>query len=259
MLRVFLMGLAMKDTMLITGHSGTGKSSVISQIGARLNYNVVTVNYDGSLGRGDLLGEWIVLGGEMQFKYGIIPTSFQLPGTIILLDEWDAQNKDAAYVLQRPLQRDDRKLHLLETNELIELHPDNVLAATGNTAGMGDDTGLYSQAIQTQSFAQINRFSLTFRMTYLTEAEELKLLTGMFPGIEERLLTSMIQIANKLRDAYAKGTMSVPFTTRDIINWVEKYILLGEVLLAATYCFLNRMTEEDGKVASGLITRVFAV
>lgn len=258
-LKIFLMGLANRDTMLLVGESGSGKTSMIEQVAARLNYNVAKINYDGSLGRGELLGEWVVSDGQMTFKYGLIPEAFKMPGTIILLDEWDAQNKDAAYVLQRPLQRNDRKLHLLETNELISLHSNNIICATSNTNGMGDNTGLYSHATHIQSFAQLNRFSLTFRCKFLTEAQETELLKRSFPTLDTLVVSLVVDYANKLRNAFSSGVISVPFTTRDILNWMEKFNLLGDVYLAADYCFLNRMSLEDQSVSRSLLERSFGV
>jgi len=124
-----LMGISGHDPILLVGHTGVGKTSLIEQIGARLNFSVIKISFDCAVNRNDIVGEWVVKGKEMQFQYGIVPVAFRMPGTIIILDEWDAQNAETAYVLQRPLQKEERKIFLLETLELINMHPDNVICA----------------------------------------------------------------------------------------------------------------------------------
>jgi cobaltochelatase CobS len=255
--KMVLLGVENKDTMLLVGNTGTGKSSLIEQVAARLNYGVIKVSFDGMVTRSDLLGEWVVLNGNMEFMYGALPRAFQEEGTILLLDEWDAQNEEAAFVLQRPLQREDRSLMLLETNELIKMHPDNVIAATANTAGQGDDRGLYSQSTRIQNYAQINRFSLTIRLEYLEEKYESKILNNTFPDLESVEVKGMVKAVNAIRDGFSNGEVSVPLSTRDILNWAEKYMMTADMRLAAKYCFLNRMSTEDANVCDGIICRTF--
>lgn len=254
-----LMGMAGKDPILLTGHTGTGKTSLIEQVGARLNYSVIKISFDCAISRNDLIGEWIVKGREIQFQYGIIPIAFRMPGTIILLDEWDAQNAETAYVLQRPLQKEDRKIFLLETRELVAMHSDNIICASANTNGQGDDTGLYGHGTRVQSYAQLNRFAVTVRLDYLPAEQEKEILFRVFEkdGLDKDEIDSIVLAANKVRDGFTNGQISVPLSTRDLINWTDKYIKFGDCMKAATFCFLNRMSIEDAEVCRNIIQRSF--
>jgi len=257
--RILLLGLMMKDNVLLVGETGTGKSSLIEQVAARLNYNVIKINFDGHITRQDLIGEWVVKGREMQFQYGVLSMAFQMPGTIIILDEWDTISAECSFVLQRPLQKDDRKLLIMETGgELIELHPDNCITATANTCGQGDDTGLYSQGTRVQNYAQLNRFSLTIKMSYLPFDQEVEMLKRRFPDLQQEECTAFVKAINAVREGYVNGQISAPLSPRDLINWAEKYLSLGDPMRAARYCFINRCNEEDSVVVTQIIQRVFA-
>jgi cobaltochelatase CobS len=256
--KVLLLGLALRDNVLLVGETGTGKTSLIEQVAARLNFSVVKINFDGCITRQDLVGEWVVKGKEMIFQYGILVHAFQMPGTIVIFDEWDTISAECSFVLQRPLQKDDRKILLMETGgELIPLHPDNVLMGTANTAGQGDDTGLYSQGTKVQNYAQLNRWSMTIRLKYLDEAKEIQMIGKRFPELKVQECTALVKAINAVRDGYVNGQISAPLSPRDLINWAEKYIKMGDPTRAAKYCFLNRMTEEDSTVTEGLIQRAF--
>jgi cobaltochelatase CobS len=254
-----LMGIASRDPILLTGHTGVGKTATLEQIGARLNYSVIKISFDCAISRNDLIGEWIVKGKEMQFQYGIVPIAFRMPGTIIILDEWDAQNAETAYVLQRPLQKEDRKIFLLETRELVSMHPDNIITATANTNGQGDNTGLYGHGTRIQSYAQLNRFAITVRLDYLPPEQEKEIIARTFEkdSLDKEEIDSIILAANKLRDGFTNGQISVPLSTRDVLGWVDKYIKFGNCTKAATFCFLNRMSTEDAQVALNIIQRAF--
>lgn len=257
--RIILLGLTLRDNILLTGSTGSGKTSILEQIAARLNYNVVKINFDGHITRQDLVGEWVVKGREMQFQYGILVMAFQMPGTIIILDEWDTISPECSFVLQRPLQKDDRKILVMETGgELIQLHPENIITATANTVGQGDDTGLYSQGTRIQNYAQLNRFSLTIRLNYLAEDKEIEMISRRFPDLHADECKAFVKAINAVREGYSNGQISAPLSPRDLINWAEKYLLLGDPIRAAKYCFLNRATDEDGVTIEGILQRTFA-
>jgi cobaltochelatase CobS len=246
-----------KDPVLLVGHTGTGKSSCVEQIAARLNYSCVKISFDAAVMRGDIVGEWIVKGKEMEFQYGAIPVAFCMPGTIILLDEWDAQNEETAFVLQRPLQKEDRSIFLLETRELIKMHSDNVICATANTNGQGDDTGLYGHGTRVQSYAQLNRFTVSVKLDYLEPEQEKKIITSAYPDLDKDEVDSLVAAVNKVRDGFSNGQLSVPLSTRDLLNWADKYIKFGDAMKAARFCFLNRMSVEDSKVCESIVQRSF--
>jgi cobaltochelatase CobS len=256
--RILLWGLANGDRILLTGPTGSGKSSLVEQIAARLNYNVFKLNLDGHISRADLIGEYVVKNQNMVFMYGILPKAMSTPGSIILLDEWDTINEDTSFVIQRLLQRDDGKVIIYENGgEIRPLHTSNCVVATANTVGQGDYTGLYTHGTRAQNYAQINRFSMCLRIDYLPPRIEEEILMGVFSkhdiSLEE--VTVFVQAINKVRDGFANGQLSVPLSTRDLINWVEKYLFTGDPMLAADICFLGRMTLEDSEVCKGIVQR----
>lgn len=256
---MLLMGLASRDRILITGPSGTGKTSIVEQIAARLNYSVVKISFDGGITRSDLIGEWIVHGKEMTFQYGILPMAMRMPGTIILLDEWDTINEETSFVIQRPLQREDGKLLILEHGgELIHLHDENIICATANTIGQGDDSGLYSAGTRVQNFSQINRFSLALKFSYLPPELEKNMLKLKYPDLQELEIDTFVKCANAIRDGHNNSEVSVPLTPRDLLNWCEKYSKIGDPIKSAKYCFLNRMSIEDATVVQGILERHFS-
>jgi len=256
--KVILLGLAKGDRMLIVGETGTGKTSLITQIAARLNYGVARINFDGAITRQDLIGEWVIKGKSMEFQYGVLVHAFKQPGTIIILDEWDSISGECAFVLQRPLEKDEGNLLLMETNELIPLHPDNAIIATANTCGQGDDTGLYSHGTKVQNYAQLNRFGLTLRLKYLDPEKEMAMIGSRFPSLSKQECKALVKAITTVREAYLNGEISAPLSPRDLINWAEKYIMMGDPIRAAKYCFLNRMPDEDHMTTEQIIQRSFS-
>lgn len=254
-----LLGMTCQDPVLLVGHTGTGKTSLVEQVAARINYDVIKVSYDCAVTRSDVIGEWVVKGNEMEFQYGVVPMAIQRPGTILLLDEWDAQNAETAYALQRLMQKEDRKLFVLETKTLIPMHPDNVICATANTNGQGDDTGLYGAGTRVQSYASLNRFQTTIKLDFLPPEEEARIIYNTFPGegLDKIEVDAIIQAIGKVRDGFANNQLSVPLSTRDAINWADKYVKFGDIMRAATFCFLNRMSDSDARVTEQIIRRIF--
>ncbi len=255
----FLLGLQMGDRMLVHGHTGTGKTSLVEQVAARLGYNVVKINFDGGIGRDDLIGTHVVRGGEVVFQYGVLPRAYRdFEGCFVLLDEWDSIGDECAFVLQRPLQKDDGKLLLLENGgEVLPLPIGHHLIATANTCGQGDDTGLYSTGTRVQNYAQLNRFGTTIKLGYLAPADETAMLLKRFAatGFQKVEADLFVRIIGKVREGFAAGTLSSPLSSRDLINWVEKFLKIGDAAKAAKYAFLNRMAPEDAQAVEGLIQR----
>lgn len=266
--RVLLLGVVNRDRTLLVGHTGTGKTSLVEQVAARLNFSVFKISFDACLTRNDLVGEWVVKKGDMTYQRGILPVAMTTPGTIIILDEWDTINADTSFVIQRLLQREDGKLMLLEKGadddgdiEIIELHSDNVIVATANTCGQGDETGLYAHGTRVQNYAQLNRFGLTIKMEWLKPEDEEKMLMKKFskctPPLKQHEANAFVKCINKVRDGFANHQLSVPLSTRDLINWVEKYLFIGNPIVSAKYCFINRMSMQDGEVCRNIIQRAF--
>lgn len=236
----------------------SGKTSFWEQIAARLNYNFIRINFDAGITRADLVGQWVVKGKDMTFAYGILPSAMVLPGTIICLDEWDTISEECSFVLQRPLEQHSQLLILEHGEQVITLHKHNMIVGTANTAGMGDDTGLYSAGTRLQNFSQINRFSMTIEMDYLPAKEEQKILARRFPELEELMVEAMVQVANSVRESFMQGEISAPLSTRDVINWAEKFTFWGDIEKASKYCFINRMPPEDREVMRQIVFRAFS-
>lgn len=261
--QVCLLGLHLKDKVLMHGPTGCGKTTIWEQIAARLNYNFVRINFDSGVTRADLVGQFVVKGKSMDFQYGVLPTAMTLPGTIILFDEWDTVSEECSFVLQRPLEGNSQLLVMEKGNEVITLHPENAIVATANTCGLGDDTGLYS-GTRVQNYSQINRFSLTVEASYLPAEEEEKILNNLYglavlgeDGLYPQEVAAMVQCANGVREAHLRGDLSVPLSTRDLVNWGQKYVIWGDVQKAARYCFINRLPLEDRDVVTDVIKRAF--
>lgn len=260
--RIILASLEFKDRTLLVGPTGCGKSTIIQQIAARLNYNVIKIAFDGNVERQHLVGQWLLKGKRkdediMEWVDGMLTFGMKEPGTIILLDEWDTLSPDAGFVLQSPLDKNDGTLLLLENhNQIIKLHPQNAIMATANTNGQGDDTGSYLAGTKVQNFAQLNRFGTTILMNYLEKEHEVKMLESTFKCSNEDA-TKYVDIVNEFRKSNERGEMSVPVSTRDLRNWFFKFRVLGKPILAARYSFINRMTKEDRIAAEQILQRYF--
>jgi len=256
--KMLLLALEERDRTLIHGHTGTGKTTLVEQIAARLNYQVICVNFDDQITRADLVGEWIVKGNEMVFMWGIIPLAMRMPGTILLLDEWDAMQAGCSFVLQRLIDKNSGKLLVTETGgTLIPLHEDNTICATANTRGLGDETGMY-QGTKMQNFAQLNRFGTTIHLTYLPPAREVALLQAHYPDLHKAEIESLVQSVNQVRKAYENNEVSTPLSPRDLLNWGKKYADTGDAPRSAKYAFLNRMPVQDAAIVLQIVQRAFA-
>ncbi len=253
---MFLMAMSNRDTIYLQGHSGTGKTEMVTQIAARLNYNVVQVNFDGHLLRGDLVGDVKIVNGATKFRYGLVPLGFTLPGTILLFDEVDAVAPETAFVLQRAVSG-DRKMLLHETNEIFELHPQNCIVATANTTGMGDDSSLYVAGTNVQNFSFQNRWDTVMQIDYLSPEDEEDILKKMFPAADVGVIKSVVSVMANARESFKGGKLSAPLTTRDSIRWLQKISMWPLPMLTAEYTFLNRMTPEDAMAVAEVIQRVF--
>lgn len=253
----FLKALEARDTTYLVGHSGTGKSELANQVAARLNYNVVQINFDGHLSRGDLIGDWKISNGDMTFRYGLIPIAFTEPGTIVLFDEIDACPPETAFVLQRAVSS-DLKFLMHETNEIIELHPQNAIVGTANTNGMGDDSSLYIAGTNVQNFSFLNRWKTVIQVDYISAENETKVLESMFREPHAKAcIPGVIRTLQSVREAFKGGTMSVPLTVRDGINWLEKITRLPHPMRAARHSFLDKLPPNDAISIASLIQRNF--
>lgn len=256
---MFLMSLEHRDPTYIKGHSGTGKTQLVRQVAARLNYNVVQINFDGNLARPDLIGEPRISRDEngnatQSFRYGLVPLGFTEPGTLLLLDEVDACPPETAFVLQRAVSEDLQFL-MHETNELFTLHPQSMIVATANTTGQGDTSGLYLAGTNIQNFSFLNRWKTTIELAYLPEEVERKMLSSRFPSFSKAEISATVAVVQAVRAAFVAGTVSMPLTTRDAINWMDKMKYVSKPMLTAKYSFLNRYPTSEAMALAEIIQR----
>lgn len=250
-----LKALEFRDTTYLIGHSGTGKTALVNQVAARLNYNVVTINFDGHLSRSDLIGDWKIVNGQMLFRYGLVPLGFTEPGTILLFDEIDACPPETAFVLQRAISSELRFL-MHETNQIFNLHTQNCIVGTANTNGMGDDSSLYIAGTNVQNFSFLNRWKTCIQVDYITPEVETEVLSSMFRESHAKpYISGVVKVLASVREAFKAGTCSMPLTTRDGINWMEKITRVPLPMKAARHSFLDKLPKQDALSIAQLIQR----
>jgi cobaltochelatase CobS len=257
--QAIVMGFANNRRVFLYGMHGSGKSTHIEQVAARLNWPCYRVNLDSHISRVDLLGrDTIVLenGSPVTaYQEGIIPKSLRNPMALIF-DEYDAGRPDIMFVLQRVLESDG-KFALLHKNEIIEQHPYFRIFATSNTLGQGDTTGLYHGTQQINQ-GQMDRWSIVTKLDYLSETQEIAVLLRKFPNYDtsqkRQIIHSVVQTAGMIREAFRQGNMSVVMSPRTVFSWMENMILLeGNVELSFRFSFFDRCEESE----KGLVAEIF--
>ena len=252
-----LAGFAHNRRILIQGYHGTGKSSHIEQVAARLNWPVVRINLDAHISRIDLIGrDSIVLRDGLQkteFKEGLLPWSLQHPVALVF-DEYDAGRPDVMFVIQRVLEQQG-KLTLLDQNRVITPNPWFRLFATSNTIGLGDTTGLYA-GTQTINQAQMDRWSMVVTLNYLSEDTETKIVMGK-SDLDEDLVRNMIRVAELSRQAFMNGDISTVMSPRTVITWAQNTEIFGNAGFAFRLSFLNKCDEAERMLVAEFYQRVF--
>ncbi len=246
------------ERMLLTGPTGSGKSSVVQQVVARLNRPFTRINCDGDLTRSDFVGQMVLNStGGMEFQYGPLPQAMR-EGRVLLIDEWDAANPSVSMALQGVLEEGGR-LTITENNEVIEPHPDFRIFATANTRGQGDDSGMY-HGTQPQNYAALDRFTIVDIVNYPKAEVEREIITKK-TGIEEepkdRVLEKLVQMAGLVRAAFIKEEINCTMSTRTVINIARKLTAFGDVKLAYKIAFTNKCSADDTEVINALCQRVW--
>lgn len=257
-----LAGFAFNRRVLLQGMHGTGKSTHIEQIAARLNWPCLRINLDGQISRTDLIGkDAIVLRDGKQvteFQEGLIPWSLQRPIALVL-DEYDAGQPDVMFVIQRMLEREGR-LTLLDQNRVIEPHPAFRIFATSNTVGLGNWNGLY-HGTQLLNHGQMDRWDIVAALNYLAPAQEAEIVLARVPeiGIDSlaNLVQSMVQLANLTRQAFAAGDLSTLMSTRTLITWAENWRIFNNLAIAFRLAFLNKCEAEEQPLVAEFYQRCF--
>ena len=257
-----LAGFMRDRRVLVQGLHGTGKSTHIEQVAARLNWPCVRVNLDGHISRLDLVGRDAVVLREGQqvteFQEGIVPWALQRPVALIF-DEYDAGRPDVMFVIQRILERDG-KMTLLDQNRVISPHPYFRLFATANTVGLGNLNGLYHGA-QRLNHAQIDRWNIVAALNYLPHEEEVAIVLARVPGKDtdkgRKLIGQMVAVADLTRKGFAAGDLSTLMSPRTVITWAENCEIFRDVAVAFRLSFLNKCDEAERPIVAEYFQRCF--
>jgi len=257
-----LAGFQHNRRVMIQGYHGTGKSTHIEQVAARLNWPCVRVNLDSHISRIDLIGkDAIRLKDGVQvteFQEGILPWALRNP-TAIVFDEYDAGRPDVMFVIQRILEVDG-KLTLLDQNEVIEPHPYFRLFATANTVGLGDTTGLYHGTQQINQ-GQMDRWSLVSTLNYLSHDAEAAIVLSKVPHYNSaegrKIVGQMVTVADLTRTAFMNGDLSTVMSPRTVIAWGQNADIFRDVGYAFRLTFLNKCDELERETVAEFYQRCF--
>ena len=257
-----LAGFGWNRRVMIQGYHGTGKSTHIEQVAARLNWPCVRVNLDSHISRIDLIGkDAIRLKDGVQvteFHEGILPWALRNPVAIVF-DEYDAGRADVMFVIQRVLETDG-KLTLMDQNQIIEPHPSFRLFATANTVGLGDTTGLYHGTQQINQ-AQMDRWSLVATLNYLSHDAETAIVIAKNPNFDDeagrRTISRMVTVADLTRTAFMNGDLSTVMSPRTVLAWAQNVEIFRDVGYAFRLTFLNKCDELERQTVAEFYQRCF--
>ena len=234
--------------LLIQGYHGTGKSTHVEQVAARLNWPCIRINLDSHISRIDLIGkDAIVLKDGKQiteFRDGILPWALQSPIALVF-DEYDAGRPDVMFVIQRVLEVDG-KMTLLDQNRVLRPHPAFRLLATANTVGLGDTTGLYHGTQQINQ-GQMDRWNIVSTLNYLPHDRETDIVHAKavgYDGAEGRdKIAAMVRVADLTRASFINGDISTVMSPRTVLTWAENATIFGDIGFAFQVTFLNKCDE----------------
>ena len=260
--KAILAGFCYNRRVMIQGYHGTGKSTHIEQVAARLNWPCVRVNLDSHISRLDLVGkDAIVLKDGKQiteFREGVLPWALQNPVAIVF-DEYDAGRADVMFVIQRVLEVSG-KLTLLDNNRVINPHQNFRLFATANTVGLGDTTGLYHGTQQINQ-GQMDRWSIVSTLNYLPANAEEEIVASKVPNFKTKegkeTIKSMVSIAELTRNGFISGDLSTVMSPRTVITWAENTNIVEDIDLAFKLAFFNKCDEMERPILSEYYQRCF--
>ncbi|MGF1639575.1 MAG: cobaltochelatase subunit CobS [Rhodospirillales bacterium] len=255
-------GFAHNRRVMIQGYHGTGKSTHIEQVAARLNWPCVRVNLDSHISRIDLVGrDAIVLrdGAQVtEFREGILPWALQHP-TALVFDEYDAGRPDVMFVIQRVLEVEG-KLTLLDQNRVMRPHPCFRLFATTNTVGLGDTTGLYHGTQQINQ-GQMDRWNIVATLNYLPHEAEQEIVLAKVPTYQTKegreKVAAMVELADLTRTGFVNGDISTVMSPRTVITWAENAEIFGDLGVAFRLTFLNKCDEVERPTLAEYYQRCF--
>jgi cobaltochelatase CobS len=251
-------GFAFNRRVMVQGYHGTGKSTHIEQVAARLNWPCIRINLDAHISRIDLIGrDAIVLRDGLQvteFREGLLPWALQHPVALVF-DEYDAGRPDVMFVIQRVLETEG-KLTLLDQNRIIRPDPNFRLFSTANTVGLGDTTGLYHGA-QAINQAQLDRWNIVVALNYLEQEVEQQIVSAKSPDTDADAIAKMVRVADLTRQGFINGDISTVMSPRTVITWAQNAAIFKDVGFAFRLSFLNRCDEAERMLVAEYYQRVF--
>jgi cobaltochelatase CobS len=257
-----LAGFKFNRRVMVQGYHGTGKSTHIEQVAARLNWPMVRVNLDSHVSRIDLVGKDAIVLKEgkqiTEFREGILPWALQRP-VAICFDEYDAGRPDVMFVIQRVLEASG-KLTLLDQNRVISPNKHFRLFATTNTVGLGDTTGLYHGTQQINQ-GQMDRWSIVTTLNYLDHDAEAAIVLAKAKAYDtpdgKKTIAAMVRVADMTRNAFMNGDISTVMSPRTVITWAENAQIFNDVGQAFRLTFLNKCDELERPTIAEFYQRAF--
>ena len=262
--RAILAGFADNRRVIIQGYHGTGKSTHIEQVAARLNWSCVRINLDSHISRIDLIGKdsIVIRNGKQitEFQEGMLPWAYQNPVALVF-DEYDAGRPDVMFVIQRILESDS-KLTLLDQSRIINPNKFFRLFATTNTVGLGDTSGLYHGTQQINQ-GQMDRWNIVTTLNYLNNIEEEGIVLSKNKKLNNKegkeIIHCMVSTADLTRSGFINGDISTVMSPRTVITWAENYLLFNDIEYSFKLAFLNRCDELERSVIEEYYQRSFGI
>jgi|TARA_Y100000782_G_scaffold35655_1_gene39885 cobaltochelatase CobS len=262
--RAILAGFADNRRVIIQGYHGTGKSTHIEQVAARLNWSCVRINLDSHISRIDLIGKdsIVIRDGKQitEFQEGMLPWAYQNPVALVF-DEYDAGRPDVMFVIQRILESDS-KLTLLDQSRIINPNRFFRLFATANTVGLGDTSGLYHGTQQINQ-GQMDRWNIVTTLNYLNNIEEEGIVLSKNKKLNNKegkeIIHCMVSTADLTRSGFINGDISTVMSPRTVITWAENYLLFNDIEYSFKLAFLNRCDELERSVIEEYYQRSFGI
>ena len=257
-----LAGFSHNRRVMIQGYHGTGKSTHIEQVSARLNWPCVRINLDSHISRIDLIGKDVIKLREgkqiTKFQEGILPWALR-NRVALVFDEYDAGRPDVMFVIQRVLESEGR-LTLLDQNEIITPHRHFRIFSTTNTVGLGDTTGLYHGTQQINQ-GQMDRWSLVATLNYLSHDAEVQIVLSKAPNYNthegRKVISRMVSVAELTRSAFMNGDLSTVMSPRTVINWAQNAEIFRGYSYAFRVSFLNKCDELERPTVAEFFQRCF--
>ena len=262
--RAILAGFMFNRRVIVQGYHGTGKSTHIEQVAARLNWPCIRINLDSHISRIDLVGkDAIVLKDGQQvteFREGILPWALQ-NACALVFDEYDAGRPDVMFVIQRVLEKEGR-LTLLDQNRVLKPHPAFRLFATANTIGLGDTSGLYHGTQQINQ-GQMDRWNIVTTLNYLPHDAEVGIVMAKLARedttLDRNQVSAMVRLADLTRAGFIAGDISTVMSPRTVITWAENTRIFGDIVFAFRVTFLNKCDELERQTVAEYYQRCFGV